>query len=280
NADPQRVAYATSVGKQIEQQFPTMFAEPEVQFPWLATLAHNEQHPDEVKRQFGALAGTRPHDAWWSCAAAETSLREQGKNDNNSMPQPVWRVAACGARPKLDGRLDEEFWQAASPIALRSTLGDDHDWPAEALAASDGKFLYLAFRCRQPDVSNDAPLASKRTRDPDLSGNERIELFLDVDRDRATWYRLVIDHRGWVAEDCWGDKSWNPTWYVAVDRTAGAWTIEAALPMNALVPTAPQAGAIWAIGAQRIVPGLGFQSWSAPAAVTPMPEGFGLMEFE
>ncbi len=148
------------------------------------------------------------------------------------------------------------------------------------MLACDGQFLYLAVECRRAAGPSYATPTRPRPRDPDLSPHDRLEIFLDLDRDHATWYRLVVDSRGWVAEDCWGDKTWNPTWFVARDSDDQRWTIEAAVPLDQLTGRYPQARDVWALGAQRIVPGVGFQSWSQPAAPEVRPEGFGYLIFE
>ncbi len=107
-----------------------------------------------------------------------------------------------------------------------------------------------------------------------------MDILLDIDRDHVTCYQLTIDHRGWTGEACWGDTSWDPTWFVAAAQDAGSWTAEAALPLDQLTGDYPHTNSAWAIGAQRIVPGAGFQSWNTPAAVEPMPEGFGYLLFK
>ena len=89
-----------------------------------------------------------------------------------------------------------------------------------------------------------------------------------MDRDYATYYRLSIDHRGWTHDECWGDASWNPTWYVAAGADDDTWTIEAAIPLKELTQQQPDAKTTWAVGVQRIVPGVGFQSWTTPASLT------------
>ena len=64
-------------------------------------------------------------------------------------------------------------------------------------------------------------------------------------------------------------------------RTAdGSWTVEAAIPLEQLTGHYPAAHDVWAIGVQRTVPGVGFQSWSTPASTEGIPEGFGLLMFE
>ena len=57
-----------------------------------------------------------------------------------------------------------------------------------------------------------------RTRDAELSRRDRVELMLDVDRDRRTYYRLAVDSRGFCHDSLWGDATWDPRWYVARRR--------------------------------------------------------------
>jgi hypothetical protein len=109
---------------------------------------------------------------------------------------------------------------------------------------------------------------------------DRVHFLIDLDRDWATYYRLSIDHRGWTSEACWQDATWNPNWFVASHSDETAWTAEAAIPLAELTGESIQGRPIWALGIQRIVPGVGFQSWTTPAAATPVPEGFGYLIFE
>ncbi len=37
---------------------------------------------------------------------------------------------------------------------------------------------------------------------------------------------------------------------------------------------------LWAVGIQRVAPGVGFQSWTTPTAVTVLPDGFGYLQFQ
>ena len=104
---------------------------------------------------------------------------------------------------------------------------------------------------------------------------------LDVDRDWTSYWRLSVDHRGQTGDDCWGDRTWNPQWFVAAAKQPTSWTCEAAIPWSELASKAPQPGDTWAAGVERVVPGVGFQSWTTPAsAAVARPEGFGLLMFE
>ncbi len=270
-----RQQQAALFAQTIEQHMPALYAEPMIRFPLAAAdraRGYGRQADRYyMTRRYGAL-----HDAWWECAKGEQWLaRPEG-----TPPKPVFRCAIAAAKPLLDGKLDEPVWQQAQAARLQSTAGDDHRWPAEVMMAYDAEFLYLAVRCRQAPGAHYRPGVGPRSRDADLTASDRIDLFLDLDRDWATYYRFSLDSRGWTSEGCWGDTSWNPTWFVAADTSEGSWTAEVAIPLDQLTGNYPQSRHAWAVGLQRTVPGVGFQSWSRPAATEVVPEGFGLLIFQ
>ena len=177
--------------------------------------------------------------------------------------------------------MDDPVWQRAQSVRLTSPHGEDTEWPAEVKLAYDRQFFYAAIRCRQaPQARYTAAPAGPRPRNADLSGHDRVDLLLDIDRDFVTYYHLSVDHRGWTAHSCWGDRTWDPVWFVAARSEGGYWTAEIAVPLKELAARAPKPGETWAVGIQRTVPGVGFQSWSKPAAVRVIPEGFGYLIFD
>jgi hypothetical protein len=218
------------------------------------------------------LAG---RDCWWAAAMGEAwAVHLQG-----TPPKPVLECVPAPAPPRLDGRLDDAVWQVARPAELRSLRGDDAGWPASVMLAYDNRFLYLAIRCRQAPGAHYEPASGPRTHDADLTGHDRIELYLDMDRNFVTYDRLAVDHRGFTGDDCWGDATWNPRWFVACSSADGFWAAEAAIPWDQLTAEPPKPNSVWVIGVQRVVPGVGFQSWNQPAAIDVMPEGFGYLLF-
>ena len=188
-------------------------------------------------------------------------------------------VTITQAKSRRGSRPRNRMVQAGNIVELRSPGRDDSRWGAVAMLAYDDEFLYIGVSCSRAESfrydSSDRP----RPRDSDLSDHDRVELLLDVDRDFATYYRLTIDHRGWTGESCWHDATWNPTWFVATGGDDETWTAEAAIPLSQLAGQMPEAGTSWAVGVQRIVPGVGFQSWTAPAAPEVIPEGMGYLIF-
>ena len=190
--------------------------------------------------------------------------------------------APTDSRPYLDGKLDDPCWTGARPVRLQSATGETASrYPTEVRMTRDGEFLYFAVRCGHPPGET-APAAKVRTRDADLQRNDRVSILLDVDRDYATCFHLQVDQRGCVLEDCWGDRTWDPRWFVAVHREPTAWTAEIAIPQNALTGDHITSGNAWAANIIRVLPGRGVQAFSLPAEAPETAlrtEGLGLILF-
>ena len=272
-----RYQRALTLAKQLERLQPEWFAEPRLQFP-LAVAFRNLNRPRQAENCYLLEARNGQRDAWGMCAEGE--LRRAGSKA--AWLKPALLCVRTQSRPHLDGRLEDAVWKRAKRVALESPQHDDDQWPAEVMLAYDAEFLYFAGRCvRAGGPSPETlPAGGPRPRDADLSAHDRVELLLDLDRDRTTFAQLTIDDRGWTNDRWWDDATWNPTWYVAATQTKEAWTFEAAIPFQQLAGRPPRPGDRWAVGVQRILPGTGFQSWSSPAAVAPLPEGFGYLIFE
>lgn len=228
-------------------------------------------------------AGTDP---WRDCLAAELWMTDRSLVP--TQPKPLGVCRHTELRPMLDGKLDDACWQDVKPLSLAvvSSGSDKTDemkafgaaYKTETRFAYDERFLYIAVSCSHPNGQKVEPVA-KRVRDADMTGHDRVDILLDLDRDYQTYYRFQIDHRGCLAEDCWGDKSWNPKYFAAFNATDTGWTAEIAIPMIELTGDRITHGRVWATNVSRIVPGKGIQSWCGPADDTPRPEGMGLLQF-
>ncbi|MBX7167514.1 MAG: hypothetical protein K1X74_14385 [Pirellulales bacterium] len=270
-----RFRRALAAGETLRAVDVTLAALPEVEFPLAAARRALEPRTRSATGEtMGALFAADPQ--WSSCAATETFLRDP----HGQPPKQLGTAHRTTEKPYLDGQLDDAVWRTAAPLALTSTLGDDATWPAVALIAYDDEYLYLAASCRRADGARYVTALGPRSYDDDLATHDRVIWTFDVDRDWVTAYQLAIDHRGHPQESCWGDDSWNPPWFVASQRTETTWQIEAAIAWNELVEKPPVSGDTWALGIQRVVPGVGLQSWTQPAAVVPILPAGGLLRFE
>lgn len=253
---------------------PRFADEPDIQFCLQATRRNLGQF-DQARDWYTRMLAKGGEGPWQEAAAAELWLT----NRTNNPPRPVSICRKTETRPFLDGVLDDPCWQGVQPMKLRNATGETaKEYPTEAWLAYDNEYLYLALRCRHPEGKQVEP-AKVRRRDEDLRAYDRVSLLLDLDRDYSTYFHLQVDQRGCLFDECWGDKSWNPRWFVATRTEATGWQIEAAIPLMELTGDGVTPGKAWACNLVRVLPGQGVQAWSLPAGVEPRPEGLGLLLF-
>ncbi len=252
----QRARLALQLARTVQEKQPELFLAPEFRFP-LSVAQRQFGTPRDAERVFHQVVSSR-RDAWRQCAQAELWFL----HGRGLPPKPIASSLRVSTPPYLDGILDDPGWQAAAPLDLKSPLQDDEQFPATAWIMFDSSYLYLAARCRKATGISYPAMQGPRQRDADLAAGDRIEFWLDMDRDYVTFYKLAVDYRGWGLEKCWNDIHWNPRWFIARNQTASDWTVELAIPWDQLAPAAPSSRTVWAMGVQRTIPGVGFQSWS------------------
>jgi tetratricopeptide (TPR) repeat protein len=252
-----------------------LFAEPSVRLA-VASAHRRAGQLHQARQLYQQIANGQPLGAWRQTARAELWF-ESGRG---RCPKPLLICTSHETKPLLDAKLDDPLWQSAAKFDLRSQLDDDEGWPASIMLAHDDDYLYVAAVCQNAPSVEYTTSNEPRSRDPDLSNQDRVEVLIDANRDYNSFYRLTVDHRGWTGEACWGDTRWNPEWFVAATSDDRSWTIEAAIPLTGLAEKEEIAGATWAVGVQRVVPAVGFQSWTQPASATGQPEGFGYVTIE
>jgi photosystem II stability/assembly factor-like uncharacterized protein len=256
---------------------PVFADDPTVQFP-LYAARRNLGEFEAPKKWYADFVARQPQGPWRDAAAAELWLA----NRAGAPPKAVAYCRYTEERPYLDGKLDDACWQGALVLALRDFSGDaGGDYRTDARMVYDHDFLYLAVRCVRPATRREQP-AKPRTHDADLRGHDRVSLLLDLDRDYATAFHFEVDERGCIADDCWGDKTWDPRWFVAVHNGDTEWTVEAAIPLAALTGDGVTPGRAWCCNLIRTSPGKGVRAWSLPAEspeVAPRLEGMGLLIF-
>ena len=162
---------------------------------------------------------------------------------------------ACGttkSAPTVDGRLDDVCWKNAYWVGdfQIHLKGGAAKQQTQAAMVSDGRSLFIAFRCHTPDAKA-VRTKSRSRRDGLLWGSEDIaEVFLDTNGDGVSYLHFAANAAG-VKYDatcnfyndtpnpvC--DQDWNGQWRIATNRQAQAWTAEIAIPIATL--------ARWGIG--------------------------------
>ncbi len=151
---------------------------------------------------------------------------------------------------------------------------------ASLAAAYDERFFYLTISCPKVATAAYPSAGPSRQRDTDLSAFDRLELSIDVDRDAMSSWQLTVDSRGWANDACLTHESWNPTWHIAVQQSAAAWIVEAAIPLDELTSESVTTGAAWAVAVRRHIPGSGTEAWPATVHEPATPQSYGLLVFE
>jgi hypothetical protein len=267
---------------------------------WLQMTVASEQSQGASRvdrgRIYDRLQKRMSSADWLRCAATEAWLADPAPDPKQAPPALLQRVGRAAAPPLLDGALDESLWSAALTLTLAPTVPGGGTTSAQVRVARDDEYLYLAIQCQraitapQPgggfkkgadplrqrvrplfETASSEPVeTARRQRDTDLSAHDRVDFFIDVNRDYSSGWRLTIDERGWANELCCEDPSWNPPWYIAQSSSDQQWTIEAAMPLAELVPTGAENEA-WLFGVRRTMPRIGWQSWPSTYDGPPRP---------
>ena len=258
-----------------------LYFEPELGYPLAAWQRRSDQEPLALRFWKNQLSA-RTESSYGSWASRELALAQSAAGADSPATAASWICPAITVRPRLDGILDDDpAWATVKPEQLQRQPKVTSPLVTQVWLAHDDEFLYLAASCPRPaettaaSASPDAP----RERDQDLT-DDRLEWFLDVDRDGLTHWKFTVDHRGWGRESLQDDLRWNPVWHIARQESPEAWTVEVAIPLRELTKDRVTSGSAWCLGMQRVIPGAELQTWSLAAPLEPRTREFGLLRFE
>jgi hypothetical protein len=159
-------------------------------------------------------------------------------------------VSAAAQPPTMDGALDDPCWTAAGrsdQFEVHSQAPDTAPVQTTVLACADREALYFGFICQEP--ATDQLRAGATERDGPLWHDDSVELFLDTNLDRRTYYQIIVNSRGVFfdqdtgAPGLAGDK-WNGPITAAARVYPDRWTAEVKLQFVGL-RLAEAAGSQW-----------------------------------
>lgn len=252
----QRLKLASQFLMRLSQRDPELAAGPQYQL----LKAHISRRLHGVlsnEARYKSLVQKRDFDNPGISLGAQRELALHGHLPSFSNSLSMFVCQKTDKRPKLDGILNESFWQSAIESGNVATPtvqlpGIERNPNTDlVMFAYDEEFFYAGFRCQKIEGQYYNARRQARPRDADLSRRDRIELVLDIDRDYRSANRFVIDHRGWVQESCSGSLGWNPDWYVSQSDDEKTWTVEIAIPLEQLIPSKIENGATWAFKVAR-----------------------------
>ena len=273
---------AVQLSRVIQKRLPEAYLVPEVRWP-IASVLRRQGHYQTADSLYRKFVSPRANDVAGRVAGGEVWLAQPV----DEMPPHLASCSMATVRPYLDGVLGDGCWQDARELRLVSgsstgdTPLDETTESAFAFLSYDSQFLYFAASLPlTPGTEAIEPKLPGRRHDADHSGFDRVSLWLDIDRDYVTSYRITVDQRGQVSESCWEDTGWNPKLHVAVAADATRWRVEMAIPFAELSSRAARPRDTWAVRVSRTTPHVGWQTWIPPFAGEENPESFGIVRFQ
>jgi photosystem II stability/assembly factor-like uncharacterized protein len=252
---------------------PLNYGDSDLQFCLLAN-ERLDQTADRGNLRQMAFQMREADGVWHDAALAEQWITLK----SGICPKPSLQAMRIKSMPKLDGKLDEAVWKNVPVTTLQAASGLTGARTRVQMAFDD-TYLYLGVTCDQPTEMPVLSPVKPRKRDDDLRAYDRISLLIDLDRDYGSAFHFEVDARGCVMEDCCGDVTWNPQWFVEVNANKEGWTAEVAIPLVELTGLTKLESEVWAANVSRIIPGQGVQAVALPAGVKPLPRGMGLLMF-
>jgi hypothetical protein len=158
---------------------------------------------------------------------------------------------------RLDGDLNEEFWQRAVPARDFIQIDPQNGQPAteatEVRIVYDSDAIYMGVTCF--DSEPDKWLGYQRRRDEFLQADDRFQWTIDTFLDARSGYFFEMNPSGLMADSLLGvngsNRQWDGIWDARVRHTPFGWTIEIKIPFRTL--NFNPGNDTWGINFQRTV---------------------------
>ncbi len=169
---------------------------------------------------------------------------------------PVARAARLEGPIRIDGRLDEDAWNVAEPIAQFTQMEPNEGTPAsertEVRILIGDDALYIGARMYERDPSRIRARLARR--DESVDGDV-IGISLDSRHDHLTAYYFRITAGGAIRDAVVNERghldlSWDAVWEAAVTTDSLGWTAEVRIPLSQ-IPYARDGDGIWGLQLER-----------------------------
>lgn len=189
------------------------------------------------------MTSTRPHRHLASGAVlvavsllAPAALRGQAGGAGAERPRPVATAVSRSGPLKLDGRLDEAVWAAATPATEFTQQRPKEGAPASE--KTEVRFLYddeaIYVGARMYESGGAAGVTSRLARRDANVQSDVLRIDFDPYRDRLRSVEFDVNPAGWRGDATEFDRSWDPVWEVATTIDSLGWTAEIRIPFSQL----------------------------------------------
>ncbi|MBN1809324.1 MAG: carbohydrate-binding family 9-like protein [Planctomycetes bacterium] len=182
--------------------------------------------------------------------------------------------------PVIDGSIDDRSWQdvPAASAFVSIPRAEKASVETEVRIVTDGRKLYFAFHCVEPNYGEFKAYAMER--DGAVWEDDAVEIFLDTDLDAKTYYQVLVNTLGTVLDSFSRDSLWNGDVQAAASKGKGFWDVEIAVDL-ASINAKPKPGDTWGMNLcrDRWAGRSENSSWAFVGASFHNPEGFGKLVF-
>jgi len=171
-------------------------------------------------------------------------------------------LAKVWMAPPINGKITDA-WKKAPPLVLGNVMSDEvGTLKTTAYVLTDGKKLYVAWECMEPDTKS--LIADATERDGQVWNDDSVELFISPDIDKG-YYQFAINSKGVVMDGKHtlgdqSDNSWDSNIEVKTSVVPNEkWVVTMAVPLKDL--GAPEGkNQTWLMNLNRTKPA-GNQAW-------------------
>jgi len=182
----------------------------------------------EVGHDSSELAWNNPQLFTWflthtrQCRASDEFVTKAGTCTLISLP------------PMMDGNLGDRVWKTAETLTgFMDPCGPEVAVQTQIRLLADSTNLYVGVLAHEPNMAG--ILCQQTNHDSNVWSDDSVEIFLNPSNDHKTYYQIVINASGAVFDAKGRDKAWDASGLrVKTGRRADAWTVEAAIPWDAL----------------------------------------------
>jgi len=151
-------------------------------------------------------------------------------------PRPVASAVERSGPVRLDGRLDEAAWAAATPVSEFTQQRPNEGAPASE--RTEVRFLFdddaIWLGARMYDSRGRAGVTSRLARRDAGIDSDILRIDFDPYRDRLHSVEFDVNPAGWRGDATDRDRSWDPVWEVATTIDSLGWIAEIRIPFSQL----------------------------------------------
>jgi len=173
-------------------------------------------------------------------------------------------VKAATSEIKIDGLLDEQAWSKATLIKLPYEWRPGDNIPApvdtDCLVTFDKNFLYIGFRCYDPNPSQIRAHLMDRDATDTLIQDDHVVILIDPFNDERRGFQFRANPFGVQADanfsemEGYEDFSWDAIWNSAGKITDWGYSVEIAIPFNQIRFPRTSEVQTWGFSAERSYP--------------------------